>query len=346
MREPAFLRKNKEKWLEYEAKLFGKDGEEIDPDRLAELYIQLTDDLAYARTFYPRSQIVRYLNGLAARTHLTIYKDQRQERGRFRTFWTEELPLIFYRNRRYFLYAFIIFSVSAMIGAFGALQDQDFLRMVLGDSYVDMTLDNIERGDPMGVYKDEQPFTMFIRIALNNLFVAFMVFVLGSFFTFGAIFGLPFPPFNFDSGLFFNGIMLGSFLTFFHLEGVLGEALPVIYIHGTLELSAIVIAGAAGFMLGNGFMFPGDQTRRASLQAAARDGIKIMVSLVPVFLMAAFLESFITRLTEMPLIIKLLIILVSLSYILGYYVIYPHYLVRKQANEAIKQASPLSQSLA
>lgn len=325
MREPAFLRQNKDKWLEYEEKLFGDQAQVIDPDRLAALYIQLTEDLAYARTFYPKSQTVRYLNGLAARTHLLIYKNQKQEGSRFFTFWTEELPEIFYRNRRFFLYACLIFTVSTLIGVVGALADEEFLRMVLGDGYVDMTLENIEKGDPMGVYKDEAPFAMFVRIALNNMLVAFLIFVLGIVFTFGAIFGLPFWPFNFDSGLFFNGIMLGSFITFFHTKGVLWEALPVIYIHGTLELSAIVIAGAAGFMLGHGFMFPGTLTRRASLQLAAKDGIKIMVSTIPIFILAAFLESYITRLTEMPLLVKLLIILVSLSYILGYYVIYPYF---------------------
>ena len=66
-----------------------------------------------------------------------------------------------------------------------------------------------------------------------------------------------------------------------------------------------------------------------------KDGIKILIGLIPVFLMAGWLESYITRLTEMPLIVKLLIILVSLAFILGYYVIYPIYLERKMGQAAI-----------
>jgi uncharacterized membrane protein SpoIIM required for sporulation len=117
--------------------------------------------------------------------------------------------------------------------------------------------------------------------------------------------------------------MIGAFLTFFHTQGVLAEALPVIYIHGTLEISAIVMAGGSGFMLGNSLLFPGPYTRLQSLQSAARDGVKILAGLSPVIVMAAFLESYITRLTDMPLAAKLLIIAGSLAFVLGYYVWLP-----------------------
>ncbi|RMG54271.1 MAG: stage II sporulation protein M [Bacteroidetes bacterium] len=312
MREPAFLRQNKDKWLEYERMLFEGKRSDMDPDRLAELYVQLTDDLAYARTFYPRSQVVRYLNGLAARTHLAIYRNKKDPRSRFLTFWTRELPLIYRRNHRYMLYAFLIFSFSFVLGLLGALHEEDFVRVVLGDAYVNMTLENIENGDPMGVYKRSSSFVMFVEIAFNNIRVAFNAFAMGVLLSVGTIYLL-----------FYNGVMVGAFLTFFHTQNQLWEALPVVYIHGTLELSAIVIAGGAGFMLGNSILFPGTYTRLASVQRAAREGVKILVGLVPVFLIAAFLESYITRLTEMWLGFKLVIILVSLGFVLWYYLFYP-----------------------
>lgn len=122
--------------------------------------------------------------------------------------------------------------------------------------------------------------------------------------------------------------MLGAFLMFFQQRSLTLEAWPVIYIHGTLELSAIVIAGGAGFMLGNSILFPGTFTRFQSVQTAARKGIKIIIGLVPVFIVAAFLEGFVTRLTEMPMVAKLMIILISLAYIIGYYIVYPLYISR------------------
>ena len=318
MREPAFLRQNKEKWLEYERMLFQGDHENMDPDRLAELYVQLTDDLAYSRTFYPKSQTVRYLNGLAARTHLTIYKNKKNKSNRLLTFWTTELPLIYREAHKYMLYAFIFFTFSFIIGAVLAYNGDEFLRLVLSDGYVDMTIENIEKGDPMGVYKESPSFPMFIRIAVNNIRVSFYAFILGIFTAAGTIWIL-----------FQNGLMLGSFLTLFHQHGIIGEALPVIYIHGSLELSAIVIAAAAGFMLGNSILFPGTFTRAQSIQKAAKNGVKIIFGLIPVFILAAFLESYITRLTEMPLILKLVIIVLSLGFVIWYYIIYPIIITRE-----------------
>ena len=117
--------------------------------------------------------------------------------------------------------------------------------------------------------------------------------------------------------------MLGSFFAMFYQYNVLGKALKVVWIHGTLEISAIVIAGCAGFVLGNSFMFPSTYTRVESFKRGARDSIKIVVGLIPIFMCAGFLESFITRYTEMPLWLSLIIILSSLVFLLWYFILLP-----------------------
>ncbi|MEM9719686.1 MAG: stage II sporulation protein M [Bacteroidota bacterium] len=318
MREPAFLKNNKDTWLEYEKSL-EEEGQKLDPDRLAKLYIQLTDDLAYARTFYPKSKIVKYLNGLAARTHLLIYTHKREDRKRIGHFWVEELPQIFWEARKYLLYSFLIFTLSFSIGMLSANYQSDFLRVVLGDGYVNMTIENIRKGDPLGVYSSMEGVPMFVYIAYNNIRVLFMTYAAGMFFSIGTAWIL-----------FQNGLMLGAFLGFFQQYNLLWEAIPVIYIHGTLEISAIVIAGGAGIMLGNGILFPGTYTRIQSLRKAANKSMKVIIGLVPVIVAAAILESFVTRFTQMPLWVKLAIILVSLCYIIGYYGVYPWYKYREQ----------------
>src|SRR3712207_9171018 len=77
--------------------------------------------------------------------------------------------------------------------------------------------------------------------------------------------------------LFRNGIMVGCFDTFFFQQGLLGESLMATMLHGTLELSSIVVAGAAGLAMGNGWLFPGTYSRLASFQRSARRGMKIEV---------------------------------------------------------------------
>lgn len=318
MREPAFLRQNREKWQEYERLLLESDGNQADPDRLATLYIQLTDDLAYARTFYPKSQTVRYLNSLAARTHLALYNNQQTEGNRFLTFWTTELPLIFATSTRQLWTSFGFFSFIFLIGLFTAIDQSGFVNAVLGDGYVDMTIRNIENGDPMGVYKDSPSFPMFLEIAVNNIKVSFIAFAAGILLTAGTFYVL-----------FNNGLMLGAFFGLFYQYGDLKEALPVIYIHGTLELSAIVIAGAAGVKLGNSVLFPGTMSRMDSLKKQAREGMKIIIGLIPVFLMAAWLEGYVTRLTEWSLLAKAIVILLSLGFVIWYYLLYPQEVKRR-----------------
>jgi uncharacterized membrane protein SpoIIM required for sporulation len=97
----------------------------------------------------------------------------------------------------------------------------------------------------------------------------------------------------------------------------------VIWIHGTLEISAIIISGGAGMILGNSILFPGTLKRIESLKQGAKDGTKIMIGLIPIFVTAAFFEGFITRYTSMPIWLSILILLGSASFIIWYFVIYP-----------------------
>lgn len=310
MHEAQFLRRNAERWRAFEA-LLG-EGKKVDADRLAEGFIALTDDLAYARTFYPKSQTTRYLNGLVAQVHQTIYRNKKEERGRFVRFWKHELPLTVRAAHRELLVSLVIFTLALGIGALSAAGDRGFVRLIMGDGYVNMTLENIERGDPMAVYKQMNELDMFLSITLNNVRVSLLAFAAGVLFSFGTGFVL-----------FQNGVMLGAFQYFFHEQGLLWTSLLVIYIHGALEISAIVIAGGAGLVMGGSLLFPGTYSRGRSFMRGARRGLKIVIGLVPVFIVAGFLEGFVTRHTEMPIALSLLIILGSLGFVVWYFVLYP-----------------------
>ncbi len=318
MREIVFIKKNKEKWLLYEDMLNNKAS--IPVDKLSELYIQIINDLSYAKTFYPQSSTAEYLNTLAAKTHHLIYKNKKESPKRLITFWTKELPLLMYDVRHTLGVSFAVFLLSFLIGWVSSAYDDSFVRLILGDTYVNMTIENIENGDPMAVYKEQKELNMFFGITLNNIMVSFYVFVLGLFFSFGTIYLL-----------LSNGIMLGSFMYFFKQYNVFTDALQTVWIHGTLEISAIVIAGCAGLVLGTSFVFPGTYSRRKAFSKGAFKGVKIITGLIPVFILAGFLESFVTRYTEMPLALSLFIIFGSLIFVIWYFMIYP-YLLHKKIN--------------
>jgi uncharacterized membrane protein SpoIIM required for sporulation len=320
LREVTFLKKNAEKWKAIEQFISTK--QHNDPDLLADQFVELTDDLSYSRTFYPKSKTTQYLNSLTAKVHQSIYKNKREKKSRIIIFWKVEVPLLFYKHRKELLISFSVFIISVLIGIVSSAGDTGFVRLILGDSYVNMTLDNIDKGDPMAVYKQMNGIDMFLGITFNNIRVSFFAFTFGLLLSFGSA-----------VILLQNGIMLGSFQYFFYQQGLLFQSMLVIWIHGTLEISAIIISGAAGIVIGNSILFPGTYSRRESFMIGAKEGVKIIVSLIPIFITAGFLESFITRFTGMPIFMSLFIILSSLSFIVWYTWIYPQKLYNKQKGE-------------
>ncbi|MBB3122535.1 MULTISPECIES: stage II sporulation protein M [Mesoflavibacter] len=317
MREVAFIKTNKEKWLEFEQAIFGKQLK--NPDELASLYTQLVNDLSYAQTYYPKSKTVLYLNNLAAKAFQKIYKTKRQDTNRFVYFWKTEVPLIMYEYRRYVAYAFLVFLSFVAIGALSAEFDDAFIRLVLGDHYVNLTLENIEKGDPVAIYKSGSNWGSAFGITLNNLYVGITSFVFG-------IFG------GLGTGyiLMENGIMLGSFQYMFVKEDVFWESVRGIWIHGAMEIFAIVIEGAAGFILGASILFPKTFSRMTSFKRGVKVGVKILISTFPFTIAAGFLEGYVTRYSNiMPNWLSIGIILTTLSIISFYYLIYPFIVNRK-----------------
>jgi uncharacterized membrane protein SpoIIM required for sporulation len=311
MREAAFVKQSKPRWEEFEKIV--KNQQSADPDRLAELFIQVTDDLSFARTKYPNTRTEAYLNSLATKIHLRIYRNKREDKSRFVTFWMEEIPQAVWETRKPMMYALIMFILFGVMGAVSTFYDETFVRLILGDSYVNMTLQNIKEGNPTGVYQDMHPVVMFLFITWNNILVSFEVFAYGLGLSVGAAYKL-----------FQNSVMVGTFVAFFYRESQLSVALPVIMLHGTIELSSIVIAAGAGFSLGNGIVFPGTYPRMESFKIGAKRGLKIIVGLVPFFIIAAFIESFITRFAGMHWILKAGIIGLSAAVMLYYFVVLPY----------------------
>lgn len=310
MKETAFIRNNIRRWKR--AELIADEPRLYSPDDVAEAYTGVTADLAFAYTYYPESRITIYLNELAATLHNAIYRNKREKWSRVVTFWTREVPQTMYEARRLLLVSLAIMLVSVLIGAVSQIGDHDFCRIILGDYYVDMTLDNIQKGMPMNVYAMDGEVDSFLSITLNNIGVAFRIFVMGMLTSVGSALML-----------LYNGVMLGCFETFFWQHGLLYDSMLSVFLHGTLEISAIVVAGAGGLALGNGMLFPGTFSRIASFRRGAKRGLKIVVGTVPIFIIAGFIEGFLTRHTEVNDMVRLAFILLCLAFVVYYYWVLP-----------------------
>ncbi|MFC6097762.1 stage II sporulation protein M [Flavobacterium qiangtangense] len=317
MREVAFIKQNKEKWLDFEQAIFGKAKK--NPDEMASLYVHLVNDLSYAQTYYPRSKTVVYLNYLASQIYQKIYKTKRTETNQFVQFFAIDVPLLLFQYRRYLLYSFLLFFIFIAIGTISARYDADFVRLILGDQYVNMTLENIKDGNPVAVYKSGGNWGSAFGITLNNLFVGLRCFLYGLFAGVGTLW------------IYIqNCIMLGAFQYFFYEQGVFWESVRGIWIHGSMEIFAIVIEAAAGLILGASILFPKTYSRMASLKIGFKAGFKIFIATMPFTIAAGLLEGFVTRYAlEMPNWLNVFIILSTLFMISFYFLIFP-FIVHKK----------------
>ncbi|MFL5789670.1 MAG: stage II sporulation protein M [Flavisolibacter sp.] len=306
MREGLFIRKNKERWEKVQSET------PVSPDEMAKDFTQLVDDLAYAKTFYPTSKVTQYINSLASRIYLNIYRNRKEESNRLLKFWKTDVPLAVRKHHRTVLFAFLIFLLFFSVGFFSSISEPVFVREVLGDSYVDMTEHNIEQGNPFGVYQDENSFVMWIRIMINNILVSFVYFFRG------IAIGIPSL-----TALGKESIRLGAFEQMFYSKGLGGQAISTVLIHGMLELTAIIIACAAGVVMGKSFLFPGTVRRLDAFREGTKDGVKMVIGLIPVFMVAAFFEGFVTRHYKMPIVLSAAILISSALFIIWYFVIYP-----------------------
>lgn len=317
MREVAFIKQNKEKWLDFEQAIFGKAKK--NPDEMASLYVHLINDLSYAQSYYPKSKTVIYLNYLASQIYQKIYKTKRTETNQLVQFFAIDVPLLLFQYRRYLLYSFVLFFVFVGIGVLSARFDPDFVRLILGDQYVNMTLENIKDGNPVAVYKSGGNWGSAFGITLNNLFVGLRCFLYGLFAGVGTLW------------IYIqNCIMLGSFQYFFYDQGVFWESVRGIWIHGSMEIFAIVIEAAAGLILGASILFPKTYSRMASLKIGFKAGFKIFIATMPFTIAAGILEGFVTRYAlEMPNWLNVFIILSTLFLISFYFLIFP-FIVHKK----------------
>jgi uncharacterized membrane protein SpoIIM required for sporulation len=287
MREKAFVEQNKEKWERFENLI--SSSKNVDPEEIKDLYADITADLSYARTHYNKRSIRVYLNKSAQTVFLSLYRYRKEKFKGFIHFWKETLPLSVYKSRRELNLSLFFFLFAMFIGVFSSVHDPDFAKVILGERYVSMTEENIAQGQPMAVYNSADELDMFFRITFNNIQVAFYTYVLGAFFAVGSLIIL-----------LFNGIMVGSFQYFFIERDLFAESFLTIWMHGALEISAIVIAGGAGLTMGRSLVFTGTLPRLHSFQIGARRSINIMIGLIPVFITAGFIEGFITRMFDLP----------------------------------------------
>ncbi len=312
MREIIFIRKHEERWRRIERHV---DSSVLpDPDVLVTEYVAVMDDLSYARSRYPNSHTAIYLNTLASRLHLLLTTNRRSYSRSARRFWTHTVPSSALEIRGEIIVVLISLLFMIAIGYATGVSSDALARTILGDAYVDMTIANIERGEPMGVYSSMDSLSMFVKIFLNNLKVMLFAVALGLI-----------PVFGVMGSLIYHGLMIGCFHALFTRYNMLETSLMTVWIHGAFEISCLVVCAAAGLHAGLSYINPGTYPRTTAFAMAVRRSVNVAIGLIPFILVAAVLEGWVTRTPSMNTALNVAIIVSSFAFIWGYLIILPSF---------------------
>jgi uncharacterized membrane protein SpoIIM required for sporulation len=262
----------------------------LSPDQISQLsplYRDACADLARAHAARYGTPLLDYLQGLTAAAHAVLYSRHLDARwsskpasGRALRTALEAFPRVVRRHKVAMIVAFVLFFVPFFAGLFATLADPTFAARVAPEAQLRPMVEAYRRGfsSGRGAGIDVEMAGFYVH---NNIGIALRCFATGLAFGLGSAFYL-----------IENGLATGAIIGYVVAHGAGGNILTFIVGHSSLELGAIVLSGGAGLVLGWSIVSPGDRTRIASLQRAARDVVVIVLGAAAMLLMAAAIEGF------------------------------------------------------
>ncbi len=287
-----FVARKRERWEEFQRLAERAAREGLDrfashelPD-FAARYREVAADLARARTYRADDATLAHLERLVAAGHNALYRD---ERSTWRSLWqvlARECPAAVLRARAYVLVGFLAFLAPAAAG-FALMQERPELASELLPKVM---LERAEAGAArqaagrkyFDVAAEYRPLVA-SGIITNNVRVAIACFAGGIFIGIGSLVLLG-----------FNGLSIGATAGHFANVGLLNYLLEFIVGHGLLELFAIWVAGAAGFLLGRTVVAPGQLRRGDALVLAGRTAVRMVGAAAVLLVVAGIIEGFVS----------------------------------------------------
>jgi uncharacterized membrane protein SpoIIM required for sporulation len=245
---------------------------------LGGLYRTAAADLALARRLFPGDPLTGRLEALVVRARATVYADV-GGRPSLRAFVTGGYwRLVRERRLALAVAATLFFGGTAFALVWGIL-DPDAASGLVPGVFIDGA--DPPRGDRGLTTAQSAAFSS--QIFTNNIQVTFLCFAAGLLFAVGGAFLLV-----------YNGLIFGAVLGVAAANGNLDQLLRLVVAHGVLELSCIVVAGAAGLQMGWALVSPGPLTRRAALAAQARPAMAIVLGTAPWLVVAGLVEGYVS----------------------------------------------------
>lgn len=285
MKEEQFIQINSSLWKELEefSQLVNKKGIKALPSkdikRFLHIFRQCSHHLAYARTHYPKSSIVDYLNSLAGRCHNHVYAVKRISSGKFFKYMFRGFPELLKEYKWFVIASFSFFFIGLLLSLLLVLYNSNNASIFLPGNMIE----GVKSGKSGGGQWNYPLMSSYIMY--NNISVSLRAFVFGITLGLGTMYVL-----------FFNGAILGSLTGLVYLYGDPINYWSLILPHGVIELTAIFISGAAGLIIAKSLLLPGEYKRSHSLINGAKKSVSLIIGVVLMLVIAGIIEGFFTPL--------------------------------------------------
>ncbi|MEW8506343.1 MAG: stage II sporulation protein M [Candidatus Thiodiazotropha sp.] len=253
--------------------------------RFPAYYRQLCSHYALARSRGFSPALIEQLHSLVLRGHSLLYRQQGGWRWRILNFVASGFPGAVRRNRAYLALSLLFFLVPGLLMGLGTYLEEDLIYTLVDEVTVaEMETSYDPENQRIGrslERSSETDFTMFGFYILNNIGIGFRTFASGIIFGVGTLFIL-----------LFNGLVIGGIAGHLTRLGYHDTFWPFVSGHGSFELTAIVICGAAGLLLGRAVIAPGQRSRVQALKEHAQEALQLVLGAALMLLVAAFIEAF------------------------------------------------------
>ena len=285
----TFIESRRSRWDELESMIHSLERGRLSASELGgltRLYREATADLARLQAVQTQDsledELKIYLNQLVARAYSQIYRSSPPRMASLWRFLRSGFPAAFRETLPWTLLALTAFTLGLAYGFVTAISDSSFVALIAPPHLIEKVEGGTVWFDSILAVK---PLASSM-IMTNNISVSFLAFALGVTFGLGTLYLM-----------LFNGLMVGTLAGLCHTHGLSVPFWSFVLPHGVLELTAIFIAGGAGFLLGGALLFPGDLSRKDALRNRARQAGRLILGCVPLLVIAGIVEGFFSPLS-------------------------------------------------
>jgi uncharacterized membrane protein SpoIIM required for sporulation len=316
LKEEQFIKTNSNIWRELEgfSVIINKKGVKSLPSSEVKKFLstfrQCSHHLAYARTHYPKSSVVNYLNSLISKCHSHVYAVRKISPSEFLKYIGYEFPRLLKEHKWFVLSSFGFFTLGVLLSLVLVLASPDNANMFLPAAMVEGVKSGTAGSGGQWNYPMMSSYIMF-----NNISVSLRAFVFGITLGLGTIYVL-----------FMNGALLGALTALMYMYGNPKHYWSLILPHGIIELTAIFISGAAGLIIAKSMLLPGEFIRKHSLINGAKKAVSLVMGVVLMLVIAGIIEGFFTPL-EISEDVKLAFAAVTGAALVAYFAV-PYFIKR------------------